>query len=422
MQGNVAPGLTITGVGLCLPETPTGCTDLDQVQQTLRSGSSRLRPLDPPTGRVRVWAPITRPDGTGLHVAPRHLAKYSTASVLGAQSVRRALLDAGLDGSGEELGRTELVVGSTMFGADASYRQHAAQLRGDPTGVDYMLQGTPGSVSSAIALLNQLDIPVTTLTGSCVLGAAMVTLAAQRLAAGAVDRVVVVGVDAPRTPLVEESLTYPLDQGSLTMGYTGDDPAEVRPLDRRARGAGWGDGAVALVIEKAKTSRPGVLPSFTLLSRMGRANGYSPIGSGDPAHVANDVAGLLVEAGLSMADVPVWLDFCEGSEFVQAYFAGIVRRVRELTGYRDRILLSNCEAAYGHIGAAAALLKLLSGLSMASQSVLYPAVGCQQPDQKIDATPVLEAIDGVAVQRFLVLSCGSGGDRGLLLVDASGEG
>lgn len=406
--------MKITGLGLCLPDSPDGRSGLSQLQKTLHTGLSHLRVSRQHNDALPVWGSIGSPDTTGLLVRESHLHKYSKATLLGAQAVRRALVDARI--SPPDLhGTAELLVGSTMFGLDALSRHYAASAQGG-SGIDYLLQGTPGSMTSGIALLNGLETPNMTLAGSCVLGATLLTLAGQRLADPSVDTVIVVGVDAAYSPLLVDALTYNVDSAGETMGYTGTHPEGMRPLDRQANGAVWGDGAVALVLQRAESAASPILPPFRLRSLMGRNNGASPIGSGPAEPVAEDVLRLVQDGGLELSDIPVWFDFCEGTKFIQQYFAQILHEVRSRSGYTGEIKLSNCEAAYGHICAAVVLLKLLSGLSMVQHGVLYPAIGCQDPDPSIAADPILEA-ESRAVPRFLILAGGSGGDRAILLVD-----
>lgn len=407
--------IKITGLGLCLPETLDGKSDLRRVQSTLRSGQTRLRFSDQHSP-LHIWAAIDAPDTTGLRVSKKHLSKYSNATLLAAQAARLALSDAAIFPGFGNLNKIEMIVGSTMFGADALNRQKCAIVTEEYSGLDYMLQGTPGSLTSGLALLNGLDVSTITLTGSCVLGATLLTLAAQRLSDPGVEAIIIVGVDSAYSPLLAKALTYRLGTNRDTMAYIGKDPTQVRPLDKYARGSGWGDGAVAMVLQRANASKKPVLPPFRLCFRTGRSNGTSPIGSGPAKPFAEDVLMILHEAGLTMSEIPVWLDFCEGTPFIQNYFSQILTEIRELAGYDGIIRLSNCEASYGHIGAVTVLLKLISGLSMAQERVVYPAACCQQPDPAILATPILKA-HALEVPRFIILSGGSGGDRAVLLVE-----
>ncbi|WP_225859606.1 beta-ketoacyl synthase N-terminal-like domain-containing protein [Streptomyces albicerus] len=437
--------LTLAGIGAVLPGPDGPCVDTPTLWEIVRTGTSCLTPFEHEglplriAGQVRGWDPVT-----ALGVSERVGGRMARITALATGAVKNALDDAGLKPEDLDDGRTVLVVASLQFAFQEARRyftmyEHGGQ---EALGMEYWLTGTPGSVTSGICSVLGISPQTLTVSGACNCSLRALEVAATMLHAGTVDRAVVVGADATLDPICVSSTTNESKRRGFRISTLSADPASVRPHDEDQDGNAPGEGALAVVLESARAARVGspaprkgreelrdqpppargvgtVLPAerLGLWFRTSRSNGSNPMISGPPDNFSRDAHALLTGAGTGMQELAFVNSFADGSRHVEDLFCEALTGLRKLTDYDGPLLLTNQEAAFGHVFGFVGLLKFVSSVLMFRHGTVAPVVGCRTPYARLDATPVRGAGAPLKGRHALVTVAGGGGDATSLLIE-----
>ena len=420
--------LLLAGTGAVLPGPDDPCLDPPTLWEIIRTGTTCLSPFDTSydgerlplrvAGQVKNWNPAA-----AIGVPDRIAARMARVTALSTGAVMNALGDAGLTPADLNDDRTVLVVASMQFAFQEAGRYFAAYERGGPSalGMDYWLTGTPGSVASGICSVLGIRAQTLNITGGCNCSLRALEIAATLLHIGAVDRAVVVGTDATLDRIFVASTVHEGRRGFRASTLSAD-PGAVRPHDEQQDGNAPGEGALAVVLDSSRAgtgtgSGEATRLPLRLRFRSSRNNGLNPVDSGTSDNFVADVQDLLVRADIGMERLAFVNGFAEGTRNIENLFCDTVEGLRRAMDYGGRLLLTNQEAAFGHISGCAGLLKFVSAALMFRHGTVAPVVGCRTPYARLDATPVLT--EGVPVDdRYaLLISSGAGGDATSLLIE-----
>lgn len=415
----------IVGIGMQLPSREGVCDTKEQFWEIVKKGKCEISNIEEDNeSKIKIAGKVHTIQSAIFGLAPKHEKKYSRASFLAAIAVRNALVDAKLDPRSLSNERTLLVVASAFFTLETLTKQHSTYLEegNKGLGIDFLLQGTPGSIASAVSKLTSLDCPTLTVSGSCVVALNALEIANERIQSGKIDRAIVVGVDAPIDALYLSATSYRNKSGS-TLSSLSSDPNSVRPHDKRVMGNACGEGAVAVILEGVKNEEKSTtsnLGPYKLYFSTSRKSGNSLVDSGEPDNYGKSVKRVLDKAVISMGDVGFINDFCEGTQYIEDFFCDIVRYIRKETKYSEEMLLTNQEAAFGHVPAAAGLIKLLSNTMMMEKQLVTPCINCEQVYDQLNYIQMVP-VQGKCINKqskySLVISGGSGGDCAVMLIE-----
>lgn len=410
--------LTLAGIGAVLPGPDGPCVDPPTLWEIIRTGTSCLTPFEYErlplriAGQVSGWDPVT-----ALGVSARVGGRMARITALATGAVKNALDDAGLKPEDLDDGRTVLVVASLQFAFQEAGRYFTMYERGgqEALGMEYWLTGTPGSVTSGICSVLGINAQTLTISGSCNCSLRALEVAATMLRAGTVDRAVVVGADATLDPICVSSTTFESKRRGFRISTVSADTGSVRPHDEEQDGNAPGEGALAVVLESARAARPGI--PLRLWFRSSRSNGSNPMISGSPENFSRDAHALLTHAGIGMERLAFVNSFADGSRHVEDLFCEALTGLRKATGYDGPLLLTNQEAAFGHVFGFVGLLKFVSSVLMFRHGTVAPVVGCRTPYARLDATPVRDGGVPLEGRHALVTVAGGGGDATSLLIE-----
>lgn len=409
--------LTLTGIGAVLPGGGgRPCTDVPALWEAIRTGATCLSPFaldDLPlriAGQVEGWDP-----GTELGVPQRVADRMARVTALATGAVKNALADAGLTPEDTDDGRTVLVVASLQFAFREARRYFTLYEGGGPDalGMEYWLTGTPGSVTSGICTVLGISPQTLTVSGACNCSLRALEVAATLLRAGSVDRAIVVGADATLDPICVSSTTSESRSRGFRISTWSTDPASVRPHDEEQDGNAPGEGALAVVLESGRATGIPLRLSF----RSSRSNGSNPMISGPPDNFVRDGHALLTAAGIGMDRLAFVNSFADGSRQVEDLFCEALDGLRKAMDYDGPLLLTNQEAAFGHVFGFVGLLKFVASALMFRHGTVAPVVGCRTPHPRLDATPVRGTCAPLKGRHALVMVAGGGGDATSLLIE-----
>ncbi|WP_328349537.1 beta-ketoacyl synthase [Streptomyces sp. NBC_00445] len=409
--------LTLTGIGAVLPG-PDGrpCTDVPALWDIIRTGATCLTPFaldDLPlriAGQITGWDPVT-----ALGVPQRVGDRMARVTALATGAVKNALADAGLTAQDIDDGRTVLVVASLQFAFQEARRYFTLYERGGPDalGMEYWLTGTPGSVTSGICSVLGIGPQTLTVSGACNCSLRALEVVAALLRDGTVDRAIVVGADATLDPVCVSSTTHESRSRGFRISTWSPDPHSVRPHDEEQDGNAPGEGALAVVLESGRTAG---IP-LRLAFRSSRSNGTNPMISGPPDNFARDGHTLLTAAGIGMDRLAFVNSFADGSRHVENLFCEALDGLRKAMDYDGPLLLTNQEAAFGHVFGFVGLMKFVASALMFHHGTVAPVTGCRTPYARLDATPVQRDRAPLTGRHALVMVAGGGGDATSLLIE-----
>jgi minimal PKS ketosynthase (KS/KS alpha) len=424
MSTRTAPlPLALAGVGMVLPG-PDGsaCTSLETFNRVVNDGRCCLSAFEHPglalrlAGQVHDWDP-----NTALRIDERAVRRSSRAAHLATGAVQNALDHAGLDARDIDPDRTVLVTASLQFASPEMERYHAVIADRGPAALamDYWMSGTPASVVGTVASGLGIECPTLSIAGSCNVALRTLHVVRQMFTCGEIDRAIVVGVDTTVDPVFVAGTVHEGRRGYRASSLS-DVPADVRPHDQSQTGNATGEGAVAVVLERPSVRTTGDRPLVSMGFRTSRSNGVSAVATGPPDNVARDIAGVLADAGARLADVAFVNDYADGNRFVEDHLCEALRGARKVLDYDGELLLTNQEAAFGHVAGIGGLIKLVASTLMLADQHAGPSINCQTVYESLPATPVPRAGRSLGGDRALVVTSGAGGDSTTMLLQLHG--
>jgi 3-oxoacyl-[acyl-carrier-protein] synthase-1 len=261
-------------------------TTTAEVIRSLREGRSGIGPcplavpFTAPTGAVRTPAPAL-PAALSAHESPTaRLAAAALADIRGP--LERALARHGAD-------RVALIVGTTTAGLPRTEEAHAHYTRTGALPADYDLhrQHSFGGLLEALRRLTGIQGPAFVVSTACSASAKAVASAQRLLQIGAVDAVLVGGVDA----LAQTTL-----RGFHSLDILSPEPC--RPLSRVRAGINIGEGAAYLLLER-EGDGPARLRGVGESSDAHHMSAPHPEGAGALAAMREALA----QAGVSPAEI-----------------------------------------------------------------------------------------------------------------------
>lgn len=348
-----------------------------EVWEKLAAGKTAVRPFsqfDPTKWPVGVASEVLLTDRE--LVSDRKLHKtISRTDMFGIYAAERALEESGLPAFRDALSETEqaawndrtgLVVGTgggnycsnydflpLMTEAVASPEgemRHFGKELGNQVTPMWLLKNLPNNVLCHVGIRGQYKGTNACITNQCVSGLLAVAEAACAIRNGEADRAAAVGHDSPFEP---EMLYYYHKLGLMS----GEAP---RPFDASRDGTVFGEGAAALVLERASEAKArgaSILGEFLGFGCCNEAAGILELSS-DGEGVERAIEEALASAGLSKDEVGMVCAHGNGNQASDATEAMAVRRVFG----DDAPPVTAFKWCYGHLIAASGIVDLAMAL------------------------------------------------------------
>lgn len=415
--------LAIKGIGMILPGVEEPCENKEKFRRIVRNGKCQLKKVKLISNEeIKIAGVVDNQFIDDFNLPERYKKKYSKAAFLGAVAVKNALKDANISQKEMQNKKIAIFCASSIFAQEnvsKMYEKYYLVGR-EAVGFDFMLQGTPASVPCAISKLLELDCPIYPIAGSCVSSPQALQFAIDKIELNKLELAIVVGVDALLEPLYLASSTYRMKNGQTLSNLT-ELPQNVSPHSGCTKGNACGEGAIAIVLGKYDLSEKQYLMPFKVYYENSRKNGTNIFDAGEPSNIVATVLEVLSQAKIELGDVTFINSFCEGTTFIEDFFNEMIHKLRKTAKYDGELLISNQEAAFGHIGGATGLIKVISNLMSMQDGEVYPVINCKNVNPDLEATPVIGSPLKKDGKYSLVINNGAGGDCSVLLLEKYGE-
>jgi len=270
----------------------------------------------------------------------------------------------------------------------------------------WLLRNLPNNVLCHVGIRHNFKGTNACITNQCVGGIMAVAEAAAAIRAGEADRAVAVGHD---TPIDAETMLNYFQVGLMS-------PDALRPFDRRRNGTVFGEGAAAVMLEKAEDAAARgavVLGEFLASGCVAEATGVLKVQpDGDGLSRAIQVA--LDEAGLTADAVGLIVAHGNGTPASDASEAQALQRVFG----KNLPPVTAFKWAFGHLIAASGMLDLTLALKALEQKVVPGIATLQSLDPEFSWLTVRPNSQPARSDVALVCCRGFGGMNVAVLVRA----
>ncbi|MAM60224.1 beta-ketoacyl synthase N-terminal-like domain-containing protein [Maritimibacter sp. UBA3975] len=253
-----------------------------------------------------------------------------------------------------------------------------------------------------------------TITTACSSGATAIQMGVEAIRRGEVDRALVLGADASVSP--EMLLRFGL---LAALSRRNDSPETAsRPFDKTRDGFVPGEGAGALVLERAEVAHARGARVLGYVRGIGeRLDAYHRIRQRpDAGPVGVAMGAAILDAGLAPEDI----------SYVNAHGTATGENDRvECLGIRnvfgesaENLPVSSLKSMTGHTLSAAAAIEAAASLLMLAEQTLLPTINYTTPDPDILLDVVPNAARAAPVTHILSNSFGFGGQNVCLVLSA----
>ncbi len=380
--------VVVTGLGAI---TPVGLTWPDTWQALCagRSGVGRITQFDASDLPVQIAAEVRGFDPSRCaegKMAGRleRFAQFALASAV------EALADAGLDPQAADAHRIGVVMNTGGGGVGLVEREKGLMDERGPRRVSplFVPMMMPNIASCQISISLGLRGPVLTSTAACAAGVLAVVDAIRLIRNGEADVVVAGGCESALTPL-----SFAAMSNMRALSRRNAEPERAsRPFDLDRDGFVFGEGAVALVLERGGHARARGARIYAA-ARGGAVTGdayhvAAPDPDGNGAARAMTLA--LQHAGLSPEDVDL---VCAHATATPAGDIAEARAIRKALGAQaDRVAVSAPKSMVGHLMGAAGALNALVAVGAIHEGVIPPTINLERQDPECD----LDCVPNVA--------------------------
>ncbi len=270
----------------------------------------------------------------------------------------------------------------------------------------WLLKNLPNNVLCHVGIRHNFKGTNACITNQCAGGVLAVAESAAAIRAGEADRAVAIGHDAPLEP---ESAFHYHDLGLMAKNT-------LRPFDAKRSGTIFGEGAAAVVLEKAADAQARnarVLGEFLGSGCVSEATGIVDIRP-DGEGVARAAELALADAGISRAQVGIIVAHGNGTP---ASDASEALGIRSVFG-SDIPPVTGFKWAFGHLIAASGTLDLVLTLKALQTRVVPGIATLESLDPGLAPLPVSSKPQQLRSDVALVLCRGFGGMNVALLVRA----
>jgi 3-oxoacyl-[acyl-carrier-protein] synthase II len=400
-----AVDVVVTGMGAT---TPLG-GDVASTWEAMVAGRSGVGPLTQPWAAqmpVRIGAQLAvEPTEVLDRVKLRRLDRAEASALIAAH---QAWDDSGLAGSGLDPERLAVVVGSgiggaqTMLAQDDILEQYGPR-RVSPHTVPMLMPNGPAAwVGLELRARAGVHCPVS----ACATGAEAIAWGLDILRAGRADVVVAGGTEAVVAPLPLAGFA-----SMRAMSTRNDDPTRAsRPFDKARDGFVLGEGAGALILERADHARARGAHVYARLAGAAlTSDGYDivqpdPHGRGS----VRAIRGALRDSGLAVDDI------VHVNAHATSTPIGDMAEILALRAVGAHPVITSTKSMTGHLLGAAGAVESIATILAIYHGVVPPTINLDDPDDGLDLDVAAHKARYMEIPAALNHSFGFGGHNAVL--------
>jgi 3-oxoacyl-[acyl-carrier-protein] synthase II len=375
----------VTGLGAV---TPVGHSAAETWQALVagRSGVARITLFDPGALPVQIAAEVKGFDPTP-YVDAKAASRLERFTQFALAAAAQALADAGVTVDEGNADRIGVVMNTGGGGVGLVERETQLMLERGPRRVSplFVPMMMPNIGACQVSISLGLRGPAVTSTAACAAGVQAVVDAVRLIRDGDADVLVAGGSEAALTPLAFAGMA-----NMRALSRRNDEPERAsRPFDTDRDGFVFGEGAVALVLERrAHAEARGARIYARVLGGALTADAHH-ITAPDPEGrgAARALARALAHAGLAPADIDY---VCAHATSTPVGDVAEARAIRAVFGaHADRLAVSSPKAMVGHLMGAAGALSAMVAVKAIHEGVVPPTINLdrQDPEVRLDCVP-----------------------------------
>ncbi|MDR7519396.1 MAG: beta-ketoacyl-ACP synthase II [Armatimonadota bacterium] len=399
--------VVVTGLGAV---TPVGLTAAETWQALCagRSGVGRITLFDPSALPVQIAAEVKGFD-PAPYVDARSAGRLERFTVFALAASIQAMADAGLRMNDADPDRIGVVMNTGGGGMSLVERETAVLAERGPRRVSplFVPMMMPNIGACQISISLGLRGPVITSTAACAAGVQAVVDALRLIRDGEADVIIAGGSEAALTALALSGMA-----NMRALSRRNHEPERAsRPFDADREGFVFGEGAVALVLERrAHAEARGARPYAAVLGGAATADAYhitAPDPEGRGAARAMTLA--LQSAGLAPEDIDY---ICAHATSTPIGDVAEVRAIRQTFGaHADRVAVSSPKSMVGHLMGAAGALSSLVAVKAIHEGIIPPTINLDRQDPACDLDCVPNVARRAAVRAAIANGFGFGGQN-----------
>ena len=399
--------VVVTGLGTT---TPLG-GDVASTWEAMLAGRSGVSPLTAQWAAqmpVRIAAQlVVDPAEVIDRVRMRRLDRSEAIALIAA---KQAWSDAGLENSGVDRERLAVSFGSGIGGATTLLNQddileQSGPRRVSPHTVPMLM---PNGPAAWIGIEVGAQAGVHAMASACATGAEALALGLDIIRSGRADVVVAGGTEAVIHPLPFAGFA-----AMRAMSTRNDEPERAsRPWDKGRDGFVFGEGAGAVVLERAEHAAARGAHVYARLAGSGITSDGFDIVQPDPECRGGirAMTKAIRDAGLTGADIA----------HVNAHATSTpVGDMGEITGIKTAIgghpVLTSTKSMSGHLLGAAGALESIATILAIRDSVVPPTINLDDPDERLDLDVAAHKARPLEIHAAMNNSFGFGGHNVALI-------
>ncbi len=399
--------MVVTGLGAVTP-LALSAADTWQALVAGRSGVGRITAFDASAHSVQIAGEVKEFD-PGLYMDAKTTGRLERFAQFAVAVARQALADAGLTVEGELGDRVGVVMNTGAGGTALVEREKVVLQERGPRRVSPLFVPMMMSNIGACQISIELGLrgPAITSTAACASGVLAVVDAIRLIQAGDADVVITGGSESALTAL---SIAAMANMRALSR-RNDDPPRASRPFDADRDGFVFGEGAVALVLERRAFAEARGARIYAAAVGGGLTADAFHITAPDPdgRSAARAMRHALEHAGLQ----PVDIDYvCAHATSTPVGDVAEVRAIREAFGsHAERLAISSPKSMVGHLLGAAGALSALVAVKAIHEGVIPPTINLDRQDPECDLDCVPNVARRARVRAALANGFGFGGQN-----------
>ncbi len=402
------PRVVVTGLGVV---SPVG-QSVDTFFDNLIAARSGIRPVSVTVGGDVSGLVAGLIDFDSASHWPTHqAAHFDRATQFALVAARQALASAGLQLDDNEAVRAGVYWGTGLGGAtsiEESYRQlYGGNGRVRPASV---VLGMSNAAAGHISIANGLRGPVLNVSTACSSSASAIGEAYRAIKHGYADTIVAGGSEA----LVTRGNLRAWDaMQALAHADAGDPSRSCKPFSANRAGIVLGEGAAALVLERADRAIARGAHIYAELAGYGNTADASHISKPNADGQTRAMRAALCDAGLGAPDIGYLNAHGTATAVGDPVETCAIKQV--FGDVAPRLAISSTKSLHGHLMGATGAVEMLAAIVAMERGVVPPTAHLEIRDADCDLDYVSEGARRVALEAVMSNSFGFGGMNAVLI-------
>jgi 3-oxoacyl-[acyl-carrier-protein] synthase II len=400
--------VVVTGYGVI---SPVG-QSVETFFSGLVSGRSGIQRVDPAMSRqgCDFVAGLVGFDAAA-YWPPHRAAQFDRVTQFALAAAGQALTDASLSLTDEETLRAGVYWGTGLGGAttieDSYWQLYAGNGRVRPTTV---VLGMNNAAAAHISIENKLRGPILNVSTACSSSAASIGEAYRAIQSGHADVIVAGGSEA----LITLGNLRAWDaMRALARADPHDPSRSCKPFSANRTGIVLGEGAAALVLERADRARARGARVHAEVIGYGNAGGAQGISAPDADGQVRAIRAALHDASIAAAEIEYVNAHGTATALGDVVETDALKKV--FGGAANEIPVSSTKALHGHLMGATGALEFIAAICAIERGVLPPTAHLEQRDAACDLDYLPNQAREASIDVAMSNSFGFGGMNAVLI-------